>query len=195
MAVAFEFGQRHARTRRRRIMTAVLTKPITLTTRCHFHFLVRLVEPDDEGALADFFAHVSTEDLRVRFLSGLNKVSHAQITAMTEIDHDRVENFLAFDENDDSIIASAMLATDKSSTRGEVAMAIRTDYKNRGVSWTLLEHVSRQAKARGIKTLESIESREHHAAIELEREMGFTATACPGDATLIVLRADLDNMR
>jgi GNAT superfamily N-acetyltransferase len=172
-------------------MSIVQTRPVTLTTRCHFTFSVRPVERDDEAALSDFFAHVDREDLRFRFLSGLNHVDHARIAAMTDIDHDRVENFLAFDPDDGSIIASAMLATDERGEKAEVAMAVRADYKNRGVSWTLLDYVARQAKARGIKTLESIESRDHHAAIELEREMGFTAVACPGDATLIFLRADL----
>ena len=110
---------------------------------------------------------------------------------MTNVDHDHIENFLAFVPDDDSVIASAMLAIDDSGKRAEVAMAIRADYKNRGISWTLLDYVARQAKARGVHTLESIESGDHHAAIELEREMGFTASACSGDATLIVLRADL----
>jgi GNAT superfamily N-acetyltransferase len=172
-------------------MTIVQSRPTTLTTRCHFHFSVRPVDPGDTAALATFFMQVAKEDLRLRFLSGLDAVNHAQISAMIDIDHDRVENFLAFDDEDGALIASAMLATDETGERAEVAMAIRADYKNRGVSWTLLEYVARQAKARGIKTLESIESRDHHAAIELEREMGFTATSCPGDATLVVLRADL----
>jgi N-acetylglutamate synthase-like GNAT family acetyltransferase len=175
----------------RRSMTMVQTRPVTLTTRGHFRFLVRPVEPNDEAALAEFFTHVAKEDLRFRFLSGLNQVDHARITAMTNIDHRRTENFLAVDPDNNAIIASAMLATDPTGKRAEVAMAIRADYKNRGASWTLLDYVARQAKARGVKALESIETRDHHAAIELEREMGFTATSCPGDATLIVLRADL----
>lgn len=176
-------------------MTLLQTKPVTLTTRSGFRFTVRPVESNDDDALAEFFAHVAKEDLRFRFLSGVDKVNAAQIDAMTEIDHDRTENFLAFAEDGRTLIASAMLATDEKHQHGEVAMAIRADYKHRGVSWTLLEHVAREAKARGLKTLESIESREHHAAVELEREMGFVAKPCPGDATLIILRAALDTPR
>lgn len=173
-------------------MTMLQTKPVTLTTRTDFRFIVRPVKPSDEAALAKFFTHVAQEDLRFRFLSGMNKVNAAQISAMTDIDHDRIENFLALTEDSKSIIASAMLATDVDHEHGEVAIAIRADYKHRGVSWTLLEHVAREAKARGLKTLESVESREHHAAIELEREMGFVAAACPGDATLVVLKTKLN---
>ncbi len=40
--------------------------------------------------------------------------------------------------------------------------------------------------AKGTQTLESIEVRDHREAIELEREMGFTASSMHGDATLVV---------
>lgn len=38
------------------------------------------------------------------------------------------------------------------------------------------------------ETLESIEARVHHEAIEMEREMGSTASAYPGDARLVLLQ-------
>ncbi len=171
-------------------MIMLQTNTETLSTRSNVRFQVRPVEPTDAAALAAFFTHVSKEDLRFRFLSGMNKVNAAQISAMTNIDHDRTENFLAFDG--DTIIASAMLATDETGKHGEVAMAIRADYKQRGISWTLLDHVAHEAKARGLETLESIETRDHHAAIELEREMGFVAEPCPGDAALVVLKTRLN---
>ncbi len=172
-------------------MTTLQSRPVTLTTRSDFSFVVRPVDASDEAALAEFFTHVAQEDLRFRFLTGISKVNHAQISAMTDIDHDRTENFLAIAEDGKTIIASAMLATAVDRKRAEVALAIRSDFKKRGVSWTLLEHVAREARARGVATLESIEARNHHEAIELEREMGFTAHPCEGDATLVVLRANL----
>ena len=164
----------------------------TLTARTGFEFEVRPAHPSDEPALAEFFTHVEKDDLRFRFLSGLSTVGHHLLAMMTDVDHERTENILAFDADGKTIIASAMLATDADGKRAEVAMAIREDYKLKGISWTLLEHITHIAKAKGIKTLESIEARDHHEAIEMEREMGFKAFALPGDATLMVLRADLD---
>ena len=163
-----------------------------LTTRNGFEFDVRPTQPSDEAALAEFFTHVKKDDLRFRFLSGVSTVGHHLLAMMTDVDHDRTENILAFDADDQTVIASAMLAADADGKRAEVAMAIRNDYKLKGISWTLLEHITHLAKAKGIKTLESIEARNHHEAIEMEREMGFKAFPMPGDATLVVLRADLD---
>jgi N-acetylglutamate synthase-like GNAT family acetyltransferase len=162
-----------------------------LTTRNGIDFQVRPAIPSDEPALAEFFAHVEKDDLRFRFLSGVSTVGHHLLAMMTNVDHDRTENILAFDTDGKTIIASAMLAADEDGKRAEVAMAIREDFKQKGISWTLLQHLTHIAKAKGIQTLESIEARDHHEAIEMEREMGFKGFAMPGDATLIVLRAEL----
>ena len=94
-------------------------------------------------------------------------------------------------DGEKELIASAMLAADPGMERAEVAIAVRPEYKERGVGWTLLDFVARDAKARGIKTLESVECRDNVRAIALEKEMGFTATSYPGDATLTLVRKSL----
>jgi ribosomal protein S18 acetylase RimI-like enzyme len=84
-----------------------------------------------------------------------------------------------------------MVAADPDLERAEVAIAVSAESKHRGIGWTLLDHVAQYAAARGIGTLESIESRDNREAIGLEREMGFTMMPCPGDATLVLLRKRL----
>ena len=163
----------------------------TLTTRSNYAFQVRAAQSADQPALAEFFTHVEKDDLRFRFLSPINTVGPHLIATLANVDHDRTENILAFDADGRTIIASAMLAVDPDGTRAEVALAIRADYKRRGISWTLLEHVAHVARDKGIETLESIEARDHHEAIEMEREMGFTASPSPGDPTLVLLQVKL----
>jgi N-acetylglutamate synthase-like GNAT family acetyltransferase len=148
--------------------------------------------PSDEAALAEFFTHVTPDDLRFRFLTGLKKVGHDRLAAMTAIDHHQTENFLAFVDGEAEIIATAMLACDADIKVGEVAIAIRSDYKARGISWDLLAHVAAYAEAKGLTTLQSIENRDNHAAIELEREMGFVAGPYPGDPTLVLVQRHLN---
>ena len=167
-----------------------LSTPWTeLTTWTGFRFRVRPAAPDDGPALAEMFEKVAPEDRRFRFLSGVQKVGQDFLDRLTRVDHDRTEDFLAFDG--DRMIASAMLAADPTGERAEVAISIRSDYKHRGVGWTLLDHVARFAATKGIELLESIESRDNREAIALEKEMGFTATAYPGDATLVLVQKQL----
>jgi L-amino acid N-acyltransferase YncA len=89
------------------------------------------------------------------------------------------------------LIATAMLACDPAFERGEVAISIRSDYKNLGVGWELLGFLSRVAEAKGVKVLESIERRENRAAIEIEQQMGFTTVTDPDDPTILLVRKEL----
>jgi GNAT superfamily N-acetyltransferase len=162
-----------------------------IVTRSGCLFFVRPVLPTDEPALAEFFAHVAPEDLRFRFLTGLKTVGAERLAALTHVDHRQTENFIAFVDHESEIIASAMLACDADLKRGEVAISVRSDFRHDGVGWEMLEHVARHAEAMGVETLESIESRDNHAAIDLERDMGFTARAYPGDASLMLLERKL----
>lgn len=162
-----------------------------LQSRTGFKFHVRPAGPEDQAALKAFFAHVSPDDLRFRFLSPIQQVGQAQIDAMTQVDHRQTEDLIAFDPETKLIVANAMLAADKALNTAEVAISIRSDMRGKGIAWTLLEHVAHYAKDAGIKKLQSIESRENHAAIDLEREMGFTASPYPEDPSLVLLEAVL----
>lgn len=166
-----------------------------LTTRTGLTFHVRPVNAEDEAALAEFFKHVTPEDLRFRFLGGIKEVSHDRLVAMTQVDHRQTENFLAFAEDRRSIIATAMLSCDDALEKGEVAISVRVEYKHKGVSWELLRHIANYAASKGVKTLESIESRQNHEAIELEREQGFVAQGHPDDPTLMLIRKQLRRSR
>lgn len=157
-----------------------------LETRSGYRFQVRPAAPGDEDALAAFFAAVAPQDLRFRFLSAVKHVPREELARMAQVDHRRNEHLLAIAPGGE-IVATAMLAADPGLDRAEVAMAIRPDLKHKGISWTLLDHVAHCARERGIAMLESIEAADHREAIELEREMGFSANPYPGDATLVLL--------
>lgn len=59
-----------------------------LITDSDLHFHLRPACPDDEADLADFFAGVSAEDLRFRFLTAVRRVNHEVLVDMTDIDHE-----------------------------------------------------------------------------------------------------------
>lgn len=155
-----------------------------LVTRTGMAIYVRPVRADDEPLLAEFFEHVSPEDLRFRFLGGVTEVGHDRLAMMTRVDYRRTTSFLAFDAAHKSVIATAMLAADPDRTRAEVALTTRSDIKKTGVSWALFEHVLRYAKAERIATIETIEFADHDAALQMERELGFAITSDPADPTL-----------
>lgn len=111
--------------------------------------------------------------------------------AVTSIDHGVTENFLAFGKEQPDIIAIATLACDDAMQVGEVAIAIRSDYKSRGISWDFLAHLAACAKAKGLAAVQSIEPSDHHVAIDMERPPGFVAAPYPGDSSLTIVKRQL----
>lgn len=163
-----------------------------LTARSGLRFSVRPAREDDSATIKEFFRHVSRTDLRFRFLSGISDVSPSQISMLTHPDHKFTESYLVFTDDGATMVATGMLACDAAFDRGEVAITIREDHKNEGIGWAFLAYIARIAEAKGLRTLESIESRENHDAIELERDMGFVARPYPGDSTLVLVSRTID---
>lgn len=158
-----------------------------LRTRSGAVIAVRPVCAEDEPLLADFFDRVSDEDRRFRFLTAHKHLTHEQLVPMVEVDHFRTESFVAFDEASDTLVGHAMLACDNPLDTGEVAISVCQNWRGKGVGWALLDVLAEAARKRGLRRVIAIEDRENHAAIELEREKGFTPHGVEGDPTLVML--------
>jgi acetyltransferase len=163
------------------------SKPVEIATRSGGVLLVRPVRADDEARLEEFFDRVSDEDRRFRFLSPRKHVGHDQLVPMVEVDHLHTESWVAFDRSGGALVGTAMLACDKALDTGEVAVSVCQDWRGKGVGWALLDVVAKAAEARGLRRVISIEDRENHAAIELEREKGFVPHGIDGDPTVVML--------
>lgn len=164
-----------------------LPMPAELATRSGTVLTVRPASEADEAALSAFFDQVSDDDRRFRFFTAGDHVSHEQLDPLLHADHYKSESFLAFDKATGELIGSALLACDSKLDTGEIAVSIRKDYRGQGVGWALLDFLGQQAQQRGVRRVIAIESRDNHAAIELEREKGFTPEAFDGDPTLVIL--------
>ena len=163
-----------------------------LTTHTGFRFHVRPVRSEDEPALEDFFNRVTPEDLRFRFLGTVKTVDQQRLAGMINVDHQQTESFVAYEQEGSPVIAAAMLACDASMKTAEVAVSIRPEFKNRGVSWELLRHLTRFAEAKGIAKLQSLEDRSNVSAISLEKEMGFTSNSYGGEPSVVLLEKNLE---
>ena len=164
-----------------------LTDTLTLSTRSGIELEVRPASAADEVDLAAFFKRVTDEPRRFRFLSAADHVSHQQLEPLVHTDHFRTESWLGINKASGEIVASGVLACDGPLDTAEVAISVRGDHRGKGLGWAMLDFLARQAQTRGCRRVISIESRNNHAAIELEREKGFVPEAFEGDPTLVVL--------
>jgi len=162
----------------------------TLVTRTGFRFFLRPVTPRDENTLAELFCQVSAEDLRFRFLSDARETSEQRFAQLMSDPDARVASFLAFDEKRD-VIASATMKGDRASEHCEVAIMIRAASKGRGIGWTLLDYLVGYAGSAGYATVTSIEDRDNHESIALQRQMGFATEPVRDEPTLVRVRRQL----
>lgn len=156
-------------------------------TRSGNVLLVRAVTPRDEPLLEEFFDRVSDEDRRFRFLSAHKHVNHQQLAPMVEVDHWLSESFIAFDKASGTVVGHALLVCDKALDTGEIAVSVCSNWRGKGVGWSLLDMLAAAGRERGLRRVISIEDRENHAAIDLEREKGFTPHPVEGDHGLVLL--------
>ncbi|MDE1918106.1 MAG: GNAT family N-acetyltransferase [Sphingomonadales bacterium] len=162
--------------------------PQTQTTREGIVLQIRPAVQADEAALARFFTQVSDEDRRFRFLASTRPVTEEQLAPLVHADHVHSESFIAFDAaGTGDIVASGLLACDEQLDTAEVAVSVQAAYRGKGVGWAMLGLLAQEAQRRGVRRVLSIESRDNHAAIELEREKGFVPEAVEGDPSLVIL--------
>jgi ribosomal protein S18 acetylase RimI-like enzyme len=146
--------------------------------------VARALTPTDRAALQGLLADASAEDVRFRFPGE----GQRSLERMTKVDHDRTENFCAYEESSGKMIATAMLASDATGRTAEIAIAIRAGFANRGIGWTLLDHVAGYAEAHGLDAVESMTGRDDTDVIGLETEMGFAVSALPDECVLLTKR-------
>jgi acetyltransferase len=150
---------------------------------------LRPVRPEDEPLLQDLFAHMSREDIRLRFFAPVRELSHRFAARLSHIDYDREMALLA--QHDGMTLGVARYSADPDKRRAEFAIAVRSDWKGHGVGYLLMSRLIEIARAAGIGELFGDVLHENRPMLDMCRDFGFTLAANPKDATLVTVRKTL----
>ena len=150
---------------------------------------IRLVHLEDEPMVHDFAAHMSHEDLRLRFFTPVKGLTPAVATRLLQLDSDRDLGLLA--ERDGMALAMAHLFTDLDNLRAEYAIAVRSDWKGRGLGYLLMTRLIDIARQGGIGELVGEVLRENVPMLQMCRKLDFAVSPEPADFTIIVARKRL----
>ncbi|HRD65044.1 MAG TPA: GNAT family N-acetyltransferase [Candidatus Competibacter sp.] len=152
--------------------------------------LVRPVRPEDEPAFVAGFARLTTEDVRMRFMHVVKKLTHDEAARLTQIDYDREMALVAWRQRPGQAPAScgvARLTGDPDrEERAELAIVLLREATGIGLSSLLLRRLVQYARARGIREVYGEILRENEPMLELCRAMGFTVEVCPDDAGVMI---------
>jgi acetyltransferase len=150
---------------------------------------LRPVRPDDEPLLQDLFAHTSREDQRLRFFAPMRELSHSLAARLSQIDYDREMALLA--QHDGAPIGIVRYFADPDRLRAEYAVAVRSDWKRRGVGYLLMTRIIEVAGKAGIGELFGEVLHENKPMLDMCRALGFSLADNPSDATLTTVRKPL----
>jgi acetyltransferase len=149
-----------------------------------WHVFVRPVRPEDESMFAEFFPHVTPEDLRLRFFAPIKEFSHSFIARLTQLDYGRAMAFIAFDEATNDMLGAVRLHADANYESGEYSILLRSDLKGRGLGWKLMELIIAYAESEGLKRITGQVLRENTVMLQMCREMGFNVEYDPHEADI-----------
>lgn len=166
------------------------TEPAIQTHTRSGHLLcIKAACLDDLPLLVDLYAHLSLRDLQFRLGQVAAPLDAEELAALLD-EGSGTSSYLAL--SDGIPVACATLVRDASRVGAQVILAVRPDWKGRGVSWTLLEHVLARAAAMGLKRIFSAELGDDREAINLQREMGFVARLKSADPVAFSMVKALD---
>jgi acetyltransferase len=146
---------------------------------------IRPIRPEDETLLTEMAAQMTAEDLRMRFFTAVRGLSHQLAARLSQIDYARELALIAQPKDNDEILGVARFSADPDNREAEFAVAVRSDWKGRGIGWVLMEKLVDAARQRSIGTLSGTVLVENTNMLEFCRNLGFAITANTDDPATV----------
>ncbi|ATD68626.1 GNAT family N-acetyltransferase [Luteimonas chenhongjianii] len=153
---------------------------------------IRPVRPEDEAMFRRFFERVSPEDLRLRFFSAVRHFSHEFIARLTQLDYARSIALAAIDPASGEMLGAVRLLADANYDTGEYGIMVRSDLKGAGLGWRLMSLMIEYARWQGLRVVEGQVLRENTTMLGMCRQLGFSITTDPDDATVAIVRLPVE---
>jgi len=150
---------------------------------------MRPLRPEDEPKLIDLAAHMSREDFRLRFFTAALGLTHAVAARLSQLDYDRELGLLA--ECDGVTLGVAHFFADPDKLRAEYAIAVRSDWKGRGLGFALMTRLIDIARQRGIGQLVGQVLRDNEPMLQMCGELNFRIIPNPNDPSIALVTKDL----
>ncbi|HVB17981.1 MAG TPA: GNAT family N-acetyltransferase, partial [Stellaceae bacterium] len=147
---------------------------------------LRPIQPEDEPLLHDLAAHMTPDDLRLRFFAPVRGISHELAARLTQIDYDREIALIA--QQAGIVLGIARYFADPDRLSAEYAVAVRSDWKGRGVGYALMTRLIAVARQKGVGELVGEVMRENRPMLAMCRELGFTVAPDPADASIVQVK-------
>lgn len=135
--------------------------------------LIRPVHREDAPLLAEGFSRLSAESRRLRFLADKPRLTQAELSYFTHVDHHDHEAIGARDAIDGSGVGIARFIRDREDPEvAEIAIAVIDDWQQRGLATELLRRLFVRARDEGIRHFRALVDEENEPVAALMRDAG-----------------------
>jgi RimJ/RimL family protein N-acetyltransferase len=141
-------------------------------------FVVRPLTRADRDRLAAAFGRMSERSRRRRFLGPKPKLSGAELSYLTDIDHRTHDALAAVDPDDGAIVGVARYAAERDAPgTAEVAFFVVDAWQGQGIATALGSRLLARADANGFTRLTATTFADNRPARAVLRKLGFTTYA------------------
>jgi RimJ/RimL family protein N-acetyltransferase len=136
-------------------------------------FMVRPIEANDKPAISDFFARLSEESRRRRFLGPKPRLSSRDLAFLTEVDQRRHVAIVALDGAGAIVGVARYAAWVGEPERADMAVAVIDEWHGHGLGTALGDLLVTQARASGLAALTGSTLAFNSPAKALLKRLGF----------------------
>jgi len=158
----------------------------TATLRDGTSIALRPIRAGDEPLLEDLFAHMSREDVRLRFFAPIRELSRTLTDRLSRLDYQREMAIIA--QHNEMTVGAASYFTEPGTKSAEFAITVRSDWHGRGVGYLLLTRLIDVARDAGVDELFGIILRENRPMLAVCHDLGFVTAREPDDPTVVRVR-------
>ena len=153
---------------------------------------IRPIHADDVAALQRGFAHLHSDEVRMRFLHTLTELPDQLAQRLCRLDPEQELAFVLVDPPGTSaepeIYGVARAYIDPNTDSAEFALIVQRRFTGQGLGSELLNRVIASCRARGVREIWGDVLTENHAMLDLCDEFGFRRESVFHDASLTRVR-------
>jgi acetyltransferase len=150
------------------------------------------IRPEDEPALQEAFAKLTTEEVRLRFFVPMSTLRHATAARLSQIDYDREMALILTEPHGgepDAIYGVVRLIAAPYNERAEFAIIVGHPLTGRGIGTLMMSRILAYARDQGIREVFGVVLADNGPMLRLCDRLGFTHRTNPeAPGTILVTR-------
>ena len=152
--------------------------------------IIRPVCHDDEAAELMFLRGLSGDSLHTRFMKWVSMPSEKLAHYFSDIDYERHMAFVCVAKNREAacgerVVGEARYMMNPDGVSCDFGVVVADDWRKSGIAGLLMEALIRNARAHGLKRMESTVLRTNSAMLRFARALGFEVRAIADDPTTV----------